>query len=280
MNECPLCRTPSFQVSQGRPICYACENKGYKIPPQPAKKINEDGDTYEWVGPEESLMLASITPDTGYSVEDGPSFLASYVATNYKDSQSFWDVWGETLLKDAEITKKENKMNLKEELIDASSLVMVNQISKVAVESIKKLVDMAPRLSKNEKKILVKLLDTDLGRAACLMVMGTLLPQVPQFNNPRAAKLFSSIRLTSMALAGNDLVDGIIAPLLQKFTKGGGEDINSLMLLQDPGAALAYLETHSQMGGALKPFMEVLKKFQLVGEDTSKDSAQPVRVTQ
>lgn len=173
---------------------------------------------------------------------------------------------------------KEKKMNLKEEFIDAGSLVMVNQVSKVAIESIKKIVEMIPNLSKNDKKVLVKLLDTDLGRAACLLLIGTVLPQVPQFNNKKAAKLFHNIRQTGLVMAGNDIVESVMAPILKKFTGKEEVDVDALMMM-DPGSALAFIESQSQLGGALTPFMKVMKKFQLMTESGDKEATIGTAVT-
>lgn len=162
---------------------------------------------------------------------------------------------------------EQTKMNLKNEFTDASIQVAINQISKAAVQGLKQLIEMAPRLKKADKKALTNLLDTDVGRAVCLVFLGTILPQIPQFQNARAARLFTSIRTQGMALAGNDLIDTVAIPMLKKYTQKDELGLEHMALLNDPGAALAYLESQSKLGGAVAPLMKVLKQFNLVEKE-------------
>lgn len=153
-------------------------------------------------------------------------------------------------------------VQIKEEFVEAGSMVLVNQASKIVVEGVRAFLKSSA-LDPEKQKLLLDIMNTESGRAACICVAGVILPYLPKVKeNDKLQRIALSMRLTGMSLLGNEAFDSVLGPIFKTLT--GKEEVDLGMLFQfanDPGSFLAEAENNKELNGMVKALKQMTSKF-------------------
>lgn len=247
-NECTNC-CRSTQETSGE--CLVCQALGDLMP---------DGDEY---GQRDTEVMEEWNEQQKEKYRD--EIIKEY-KEKQKDSEPYKPKDKENVGVDYTYSKNQvgvtKTVQIKEEFVEAGSMVLVNQASKIVMEGVRSVLKSSA-LDAEKQKLLMDILNTESGRAACICAAGILLPYLPKIKeNVKLLQISQSMRLTGMSLLGNEAFDSVLVPIFKTLT--GKEEVDLGMLFQfanDPGSFLAEAENNKELNGMAKALKQMTSKF-------------------
>lgn len=247
-NECTNC-CRSTQETSGE--CLVCQALGDLMP---------DGDEY---GQRDTEVMEEWNEQQKENYRD--EIIKEY-KEKQKDSEPYKPKDKENVGVDYTYSKNQvgvtKTVQIKEEFVEAGSMVLVNQASKIVMEGVRSVLKSSA-LDAEKQKLLMDILNTESGRAACICAAGILLPYLPKIKeNVKLLQISQSMRLTGMSLLGNEVFDSILVPIFKTLT--GKDEVDIGMLFQfanDPGSFLAEAENNKELNGMAKALKQMTSKF-------------------